>query len=143
MATHYAVAIIVAFVCGFFFYKVTNDIPGFQCVPTSPETDKTGIGHKLIDLAGIASACSSSSSRSSASRVCHPWASSRTRGCCLCERGERITLLSIAHVSGKSLSLNVEPVVVKDLADLLGQTATTPPRRTSSPKSYSTFSPFA
>ena len=30
MATHYAVAIIVAFLCGFFFYKVTNDIPGFQ-----------------------------------------------------------------------------------------------------------------
>ncbi|KAK4685767.1 ATP-binding cassette, subfamily G (WHITE), member 2, partial [Tremellales sp. Uapishka_1] len=30
MATHYAVAIIVAFICGFFFYKVTNDIPGFQ-----------------------------------------------------------------------------------------------------------------
>ncbi|ORX36133.1 hypothetical protein BD324DRAFT_630290 [Kockovaella imperatae] len=30
MGTHYAVAIVVAFVCGFFFYKVTNDIPGFQ-----------------------------------------------------------------------------------------------------------------
>ena len=30
MATHYAVAIIVAFVCGFFFFQVTNDIPGFQ-----------------------------------------------------------------------------------------------------------------
>ncbi|WWC67467.1 uncharacterized protein I206_101375 [Kwoniella pini CBS 10737] len=30
MATHYAVAIIVALVCGFFFYHVTNDIPGFQ-----------------------------------------------------------------------------------------------------------------
>ena len=30
MATHYAVAIVVAFLCGFFFYKVTNDIPGFQ-----------------------------------------------------------------------------------------------------------------
>jgi len=30
MATHYAVAVIVAFACGFFFYKVTNDIPGFQ-----------------------------------------------------------------------------------------------------------------
>lgn len=32
MATHYAVAIIVALICGFFFYKVTNDIPGFQSV---------------------------------------------------------------------------------------------------------------
>nr|XP_019047681.1 ATP-dependent permease [Kwoniella bestiolae CBS 10118]OCF26611.1 ATP-dependent permease [Kwoniella bestiolae CBS 10118] len=30
MATHYAVAIVVALVCGFFFYHVTNDIPGFQ-----------------------------------------------------------------------------------------------------------------
>ncbi|WVR04242.1 hypothetical protein IAU60_001242 [Kwoniella sp. DSM 27419] len=30
MATHYAIAIIVALLCGFFFYKVTNDIPGFQ-----------------------------------------------------------------------------------------------------------------
>lgn len=30
MGTHYAVAIIVAGFCGFFFYKVTNDIPGFQ-----------------------------------------------------------------------------------------------------------------
>jgi hypothetical protein len=30
MATHYAVAIIVALFCGFFFYHVTNDIPGFQ-----------------------------------------------------------------------------------------------------------------
>ncbi|KAK8846559.1 hypothetical protein IAR55_005645 [Kwoniella newhampshirensis] len=30
MATHYAVAIIAALLCGFFFYKVTNDIPGFQ-----------------------------------------------------------------------------------------------------------------
>ncbi|ORY24112.1 hypothetical protein BCR39DRAFT_335530 [Naematelia encephala] len=30
MATHYAVAIGVALICGFFFYKVTNDIPGFQ-----------------------------------------------------------------------------------------------------------------
>ncbi|EIW68541.1 hypothetical protein TREMEDRAFT_31917, partial [Tremella mesenterica DSM 1558] len=30
MATHYAVAIIVALICGFFFYHVTNDIPGFQ-----------------------------------------------------------------------------------------------------------------
>ncbi|KAJ9115056.1 hypothetical protein QFC22_005384 [Naganishia vaughanmartiniae] len=30
MASHYVVAIVVAFVCGFFFYKVTNDIPGFQ-----------------------------------------------------------------------------------------------------------------
>ncbi|KAL7420171.1 FAD-dependent urate hydroxylase [Cryptotrichosporon argae] len=30
MATHYAVAIVVALFCGFFFYGVTNDIPGFQ-----------------------------------------------------------------------------------------------------------------
>lgn len=30
MATHYAVAIIAALLCGFFFYQVTNDIPGFQ-----------------------------------------------------------------------------------------------------------------
>ncbi|KAI5454303.1 FAD-dependent urate hydroxylase [Naganishia albida] len=30
MAAHYVMAIVVAFVCGFFFYKVTNDIPGFQ-----------------------------------------------------------------------------------------------------------------
>ncbi len=30
MASHYIVAIVVAFVCGFFFYRVTNDIPGFQ-----------------------------------------------------------------------------------------------------------------
>ena len=30
MATHYAVAVVVAFLCGFFFYQVTNDIPGFQ-----------------------------------------------------------------------------------------------------------------
>lgn len=30
MFTHYAVAIIVALLCGFFFYHVTNDIPGFQ-----------------------------------------------------------------------------------------------------------------
>lgn len=30
MATHYAVAIGVALICGFFFYKVTNDISGFQ-----------------------------------------------------------------------------------------------------------------
>ena len=30
MATHYAVAIAVALICGFFFYHVTNDIPGFQ-----------------------------------------------------------------------------------------------------------------
>jgi hypothetical protein len=30
MATHYVVAIVVALICGFFFYKVTNDIPGFQ-----------------------------------------------------------------------------------------------------------------
>ncbi|WVQ83751.1 hypothetical protein IAT38_005895 [Cryptococcus sp. DSM 104549] len=30
MATHYAVAVIAALLCGFFFYQVTNDIPGFQ-----------------------------------------------------------------------------------------------------------------
>lgn len=30
MATHYIVAIVAALFCGFFFYKVTNDIPGFQ-----------------------------------------------------------------------------------------------------------------
>lgn len=30
MATHYVVAILAALFCGFFFYKVTNDIPGFQ-----------------------------------------------------------------------------------------------------------------
>lgn len=30
MLTHYAVAVIVALFCGFFFYHVTNDIPGFQ-----------------------------------------------------------------------------------------------------------------
>lgn len=32
MATHYIVAIVVALLCGFFFYGITNDIPGFQCV---------------------------------------------------------------------------------------------------------------
>jgi hypothetical protein len=30
MATHYVVAIVVALLCGFFFYGITNDIPGFQ-----------------------------------------------------------------------------------------------------------------
>ena len=35
MATHYAVAIVVAFACGFFFYQMTNDIPGFQLVSTA------------------------------------------------------------------------------------------------------------
>lgn len=30
MAAHYAVAVVVALLCGFFFYGVTNDIPGFQ-----------------------------------------------------------------------------------------------------------------
>ncbi|EKC98104.1 ATP-dependent permease [Trichosporon asahii var. asahii CBS 8904] len=30
MAAHYAVAICAGFLCGFFFYHVTNDIPGFQ-----------------------------------------------------------------------------------------------------------------
>ncbi|ODO01783.1 hypothetical protein I350_06612 [Cryptococcus amylolentus CBS 6273] len=30
MATHYAVAVLAALLCGFFFYQVTNDIPGFQ-----------------------------------------------------------------------------------------------------------------
>ncbi|KAL1408358.1 FAD-dependent urate hydroxylase [Vanrija albida] len=30
MGTHYLVAIVVALLCGFFFYHVTNDIPGFQ-----------------------------------------------------------------------------------------------------------------
>jgi len=30
MATHYLVAVAVALLCGFFFYGVTNDIPGFQ-----------------------------------------------------------------------------------------------------------------
>jgi hypothetical protein len=30
MAAHYAVAIAVALICGFFFYRVTSDIPGFQ-----------------------------------------------------------------------------------------------------------------
>lgn len=30
MASHYAVAIGVALICGFLFYHVTNDIPGFQ-----------------------------------------------------------------------------------------------------------------
>nr|ODO01155.1 ATP-dependent permease [Cryptococcus depauperatus CBS 7855] len=30
MATHYAVAVLAAFLCGFFFYQVTSDIPGFQ-----------------------------------------------------------------------------------------------------------------
>jgi len=30
MAAHYAVAIVIALVCGFFFYQVSNDIPGFQ-----------------------------------------------------------------------------------------------------------------
>ncbi|WVQ75296.1 hypothetical protein IAR50_004912 [Cryptococcus sp. DSM 104548] len=30
MATHYAVALLAALLCGFFFYQVTNDIPGFQ-----------------------------------------------------------------------------------------------------------------
>jgi hypothetical protein len=32
MGTHYAVAVGVAFICGFFFYRVTNDISGFQYV---------------------------------------------------------------------------------------------------------------
>jgi ABC-type multidrug transport system ATPase subunit len=30
MAAHYIVAVVVALLCGFFFYGVTNDIPGFQ-----------------------------------------------------------------------------------------------------------------
>ncbi|BEI83347.1 hypothetical protein CcaverHIS002_0312150 [Cutaneotrichosporon cavernicola] len=30
MFAHYAVAVVVALLCGFFFYHVTNDIPGFQ-----------------------------------------------------------------------------------------------------------------
>ena len=30
MATHYVIAVVVALLCGFFFYQVTNDIPGFQ-----------------------------------------------------------------------------------------------------------------
>lgn len=30
MFAHYAVAVVMALLCGFFFYQVTNDIPGFQ-----------------------------------------------------------------------------------------------------------------
>ena len=32
MTFHYVMAVVVALVCGFLFYGVTNDIPGFQYV---------------------------------------------------------------------------------------------------------------
>jgi len=30
MTFHYVMAVVVALVCGFLFYGITNDIPGFQ-----------------------------------------------------------------------------------------------------------------
>lgn len=32
MTFHYVMAVVVALVCGFLFYGITNDIPGFQYV---------------------------------------------------------------------------------------------------------------
>jgi len=32
MTFHYVMAVVVALVCGFLFYGITNDIPGFQHV---------------------------------------------------------------------------------------------------------------
>jgi hypothetical protein len=47
MTFHYVMAVVVALVCGFLFYGITNDIPGFQYVVYRRQSTRLIIRNRL------------------------------------------------------------------------------------------------
>ena len=97
MATHYAVAIVVAFVCGFFFYQVTNDIPGFQLVFLSlPILMLTAAGQKPTRVVPIYSQPFRILHSQFPRYLCQRTYSFHARTVC-CLRSPSVVVFSLAH----------------------------------------------